>query len=122
MLLFSRKFYAFLFFLPVFVLLFICIFFIPVFSKDYSFSVFNSVSPFPTYSISSSGFCWPVPGYTTITSPYGRRISPTYGASSFHSGIDIAASPDSSLVATINGTISYTGFNGSGRIYNYLKK
>lgn len=58
-------------------------------------------------------------GFTTITSPYGRRISPTYGASSFHSGIDIAASPGSNLIAAIGGIITYTGFNGAGRLYNY---
>jgi hypothetical protein len=29
------------------------------------------------YSLSSS-FCWPVPGYTKITSPFGSRIAPTF--------------------------------------------
>ena len=53
-------------------------------------------------------------GFTTITSPYGRRISPTYGASSFHSGIDIAANSGSNLVAALSGTITYTGFYGAG--------
>lgn len=30
-------------------------------------------------------------GYNTISSKFGRRASPTAGASSFHAGIDIAA-------------------------------
>ena len=30
-------------------------------------------------------------GYTTITSYFGKRDAPTNGASTYHSGIDIAA-------------------------------
>ena len=30
-------------------------------------------------------------GYTTITSYFGKRTAPTTGASTYHSGIDIAA-------------------------------
>ena len=27
---------------------------------------------------------WPIPGYTKVTSPFGKRDSPTAGASSYH--------------------------------------
>ena len=64
--------------------------------------------------ISNSGFAWPIPGYTKITSPYGRRNSPTVGASSFHKGIDIGAPEGTTLIATIDGIISYVGFLGGG--------
>ncbi len=111
---FFRKFSTLLFCLPVILLFFICIFFIPTLSNKYNFKISTSSITIPTYTISSSGFCWPTPGYTTITSPYGYRTSPTYGASSFHAGIDIAASQNSYLVASLGGTISYVGFNGSG--------
>ncbi len=48
----------------------------------------------PVYqSISSSKFKWPIPGYTKISSKFGKRSSPTKGASSFHQGIDIPAPP-----------------------------
>ena len=36
-------------------------------------------------------FTWPIPGYTTITSPYGMRVHPITGAYKLHSGTDISA-------------------------------
>lgn len=63
---------------------------------------------------SSSGFAWPVPGYATITSYFGKRTSPTTGASSYHKGLDIGAPEGSILIAAIDGTITYTGFLGGG--------
>ena len=111
---FSKKFYGIIFFVPVIILILICILFIPALSNNYKFTVSNNIPSLTTYSISNSGFVWPVPGFTTITSPYGRRVSPTRGASTFHSGIDIAANPGSNLIAAIPGKITYTGFYGGG--------
>lgn len=56
--------------------------------SDSNTLVSNSILSF-TYS--SSKFTWPTPGYNTITSYFGYRTAPTSGASSYHSGIDIAA-------------------------------
>ena len=53
-------------------------------------------------------------GYTRITSPYGKRVSPTAGASNFHKGIDIGAPEGTILIATIDGKITYLGFLGGG--------
>ena len=53
-------------------------------------------------------------GYTTITSKFGYRNSPTSGASTYHSGIDIAAPSGANIIAVCSGIITYTGFNGSG--------
>ena len=53
-------------------------------------------------------------GYTRISSYFGKRNSPTAGASSFHKGLDIPAPTGSNLVAIGNGKITYIGFNGSG--------
>lgn len=64
--------------------------------------------------ISLSGFSWPIPGYTTITSYFGKRKSPTQGASTFHKGLDIGAPEGSVLIAVIDGKITYTGFLGGG--------
>ena len=52
-------------------------------------------------------------GYTTITSNFGHRISPTAGAGSYHGGIDIAAPTGSNIVATFSGIVTYTGFKGA---------
>ena len=40
---------------------------------------------------SNSIYTWPVFGYYSISSYFGKRTSPTSGASTFHSGIDIPA-------------------------------
>lgn len=65
-------------------------------------------------TISSCGFAWPIPGYTKITSPFGKRDSPTAGASSYHYGTDIAAPEGTNLIAIEDGKISFLGFLGAG--------
>ncbi len=59
-------------------------------------------------------YIWPVIGYNTITSYFGKRNAPTKGASSYHSGIDIGAPTGSNLVAITNGKVIFTGFKGAG--------
>ena len=51
-------------------------------------------------------------GYTTITSKFGHRISPTSGASSYHGAIDIAAPAGTNIISICSGRVTYTGFNG----------
>ena len=63
--------------------------------------------------MSSSSFYWPMPGYTRISSYFGKRNSPTIGASSFHQGLDIPAPAGTNLVSVFAGTVSFIGFNGS---------
>ena len=53
-------------------------------------------------------------GYTKISSYFGKRISPTSGASSSHSGIDIPAPPGSKFIAVQDGEITFAGFLGGG--------
>ncbi len=64
--------------------------------------------------LNPDGFIWPIPGYTKITSPFGRRNSPTAGASSYHYGTDIGAPEGTNLVAVADGKISFLGFLGAG--------
>ncbi len=59
-------------------------------------------------------FAWPIPGYTTISSPFGKRNAPTSGASTYHKGTDIPAPEGTSLIATCDGIITFTGFLGGG--------
>ncbi len=66
-----------------------------------------------TYYFSNSEFFWPVPGYHTITSYFGKRESPANGASSNHSGIDIAAAEGSAIFSVLSGKVIYTGFYGA---------
>jgi murein DD-endopeptidase MepM/ murein hydrolase activator NlpD len=53
---------------------------------------------------------WPVDGH--ITSPFGERIQPITGRDEFHSGVDIAAEPGSSVRATADGVVSFAGWSG----------
>lgn len=59
-------------------------------------------------------FFGPHLGYTTITSPFGKRNAPTSGASTFHSGIDIGAPAGTNIVSICSGTVSFLGFSGAG--------
>ena len=52
-------------------------------------------------------------GYTTITSKFGPRKSPTTGVQSYHYGLDIGAPSGSNIIAIFSGQVTYTGFNGA---------
>ena len=64
--------------------------------------------------LGNSNYAWPIPGYTTLSSKFGKRIAPTTGASTFHKGIDIPAPEGTNLIATCDGIITFTGFLGGG--------
>lgn len=64
-------------------------------------------------SISSGGYVWPLPSSHYISSPFGPRVSPTAGASSYHKGVDIAAPSGSTIIAIKGGTVSQAGYNAS---------
>ena len=49
-----------------------------------------------------------------ITSPFGRRTSPTTGASTNHNGIDIATPMRTPILAPADGTIGYVVTNDAG--------
>lgn len=106
---FFKTFYYLIAVLIIIVIL-ICCLFIPTFAN----SNFQMQINQGEIVISSSGFAWPIPGYTTITSYFGKRESPTAGASSYHKGLDIGAPEGSVLIAAIDGEITYTGFLGGG--------
>lgn len=67
----------------------------------------------------ASGYIWPCPGYTTITSDYGYRGAPTAGASTYHKGIDIGAPHGSKVTSVCNGRVIAYGYNSS--MGNYVK-
>lgn len=68
------------------------------------------------------GSTWPIPGKYYISSYFGFRSINLFGASSYHSGIDIPATEGTYFLATMSGKITYTGFSGSGRLYYYIRK
>ena len=94
--------------------------FIPTITSNSNLDIINP-EILGNFDISNSSFYWPVPGYTRISSYFGKRNSPTAGASSFHQGIDIPAPSGTNLVAVFNGVITYIGFNGSGGYAIHIK-
>ena len=103
--------------------IFIPVFFIPTFSSNSNLitSTTSNEEQYFKFEINDKGFVWPTPGYTRINSYFGRRSSPTRGASSFHLGIDIGAPAGSNLVAVCNSQVSSIGFQGSGGYSIVLK-
>lgn len=62
-------------FLIYFIIIFLfCVLFIPVYS--YYPELFENTSDFTNFDPNCE-FVWPIPGYTQITSPFGKRTSPT---------------------------------------------
>lgn len=60
------------------------------------------------YTGAASGWTWPLPGYTDITSPYGWRTW-SDGTKEFHDGIDIGAPIGAKMVSVTNGKVLYAG-------------
>ena len=53
------------------------------------------------------------PAHGNTASTFGYRISPFTGLREFHKGFDISANGGTPIVATANGTVSQTEYNGS---------
>jgi len=63
---------------------------------------------------------WVVPcSYTSITSPFGPRVSPTTGASTYHQGVDLDTGTGWPVVASRAGTVTIAGWGSAAG--NYVK-
>ena len=56
---------------------------------------------------------WPVPGYTTITSPFSMRVHPITGVYKLHTGVDIRAPQGANFVAAADGVVTKAGYNSA---------
>lgn len=66
------------------------------------------------YYSSINNFLWPIPNYYNISSPFGFRKSPTTGASSYHSGIDIPAPEGTNIYAIDDSEIIFASWGAGG--------
>ena len=110
MLLIHNFFQKFVLFVIIFSIL-ISIFFIPIIQNN---PIFSNTFDNTIIDFNPNGFVWPIPGYTSISSPFGKRKAPTGGASSFHYGIDIPAPEGTKLIAISDGEITFRSFLGAG--------
>lgn len=93
--------------------LFLILSFIPILTCLLLQGSTDATVPPEALTISDSGFCWPTPGYTTVTSPYGYRIHPITGKLKFHSGVDIGAKGGTPIVAAADGTVTISVYSNS---------
>lgn len=64
---------------------------------------------------STSSERWIIPcSYSYVSSPFGKRESPTAGASTYHQGIDLAAPENTPIVAARSGTVVTATYGSSG--------
>ena len=62
---------------------------------------------------SESGFLWPLPGYTTLSSLFAGRIHPITGKRHNHTGIDIPAPKNTKILASKSGVVTTSTYNSS---------
>ena len=55
--------------------------------------------------------------YTSITSPFGTRVSPTTGASTYHQGVDLDTGTGWPVVAAKAGVVAFSGYGSAAGNY-----
>ena len=66
-----------------------------------------------TGSTATGTYIWPCPSSTYVTSAYGMREHPLFGDERPHSGIDIAGSAGSEVLAADSGTVAVATYSSS---------
>lgn len=69
------------------------------------------------YTGTITGFVWPCPGYTRISSYFGPRPQPVPGASTNHKGVDLAAPYGTAIFASASGTVTTSTYSNSAGNY-----
>ncbi|MPW25897.1 peptidoglycan DD-metalloendopeptidase family protein [Alkalibaculum sp. M08DMB] len=79
-------------------------------------SIKNKIQSLQTINtnINKGVYRWPVPGHTSVSSPYGNRIHPILGYNKFHSGIDIPTGRRRGVnaIAVGNGEVIQSTYSG----------
>lgn len=69
------------------------------------------------YEGSTTGFIWPCPAYTRISSQFGPRPQPVPGASTNHKGVDLAAPYGADILASAAGVVTTAKYSASAGNY-----
>ena len=80
----------------------------------FSILIFYLVIQTSSASLDFNNFVWPLDSYTYISSYFGYRVSPTFGASTYHSGIDIPAPEGTNILSVCSGTVTFASWGAGG--------
>ena len=69
------------------------------------------------YEGTATGFIWPCPAYTRISSRFGPRPQPVPGASTNHKGVDLAAPYGANILASAAGVVTTSKYSASAGNY-----
>lgn len=70
-------------------------------------------TPAPSHNATVSGYTWPLPGSTYVSSDFGYRSDPFTGGTEYHSGIDLPAPSGTPIVAATSGTVEWANYSSS---------
>ena len=84
--------------------------------SDIEDQIAKAASP-DVYEGSATGFIWPCPAYTRISSYFGPRKQPVPGASTNHKGVDLAAPYGANILASAAGVVTTAKYSSSAGNY-----
>lgn len=93
---------------------FLCIVVVTIFVIFTFLQVNLATEDYPYGIIDYSDYVWPLPDYSYISSYFGYRNSPTAGASSYHSGIDIPAPEGTKIYSICDGIVTFASWGAGG--------
>ena len=93
---------------------FLCIVVVTIFVIFTFLQVNLATEDYPYGIIDSSDYVWSLPDYSYISSYFGYRNSPTAGASSYHSGIDIPAPEGTKIYSICDGIVTFASWGAGG--------
>lgn len=94
--------------IPIAITFFIAIIIVPIaLGGEYEFN-------YSTNEKYHEKLVWPTPNFKGISSYFGKRNSPTTGASTYHSGVDILAYQGSKVISAMDGNVIFAGWSNSG--------